>query len=49
MIPLPSPTPEGLWGFLGLTVGISLAFALFEAPAKALEQGISRKGGNGGA
>jgi len=43
MIPLPQMNAGGLIGFAGLTIGISLATALFSGAAAALESGISRK------
>jgi hypothetical protein len=43
MIPLPDFTVMGVVGFFGLTLGITAGNALFTAPMKQLEVGISRR------
>lgn len=43
MIPYPDFSVMGFVGFMGLGLGITLGDALFAAPMKQLEAGISRR------
>ena len=43
MIPTPDFSVMGVVGFLGLAIGITLGDALFVAPMRQLETGISRR------
>jgi len=42
-IVLPRFTADGLLDYFGLAIGLSVGFAILTAPAKAVEDAISRK------